>query len=190
MLLRHAWTSSRPRPPERSSEPGGLEHGEAGVQGAGPGQTPKVGAGKHVGWDITRGCPPSLAGDEEHRALVMLAERVCDGFWQRWLIKIRGVAGSQMRQGPGRVSGLAGSLCFARHGQPFPKSTGGPGGGHTEVLAPMLVHAFLSCTVAQSSSTGSLPRQGWGTCCILATWQGWAQLLPTSHSHPERGPRS
>lgn len=128
MLLRHAWTSSRPRPPERSSEPGGLEHGEAGVQGAGPGQTPKVGVGKHVGWDITQGCPPSLAGDEEHRALVMLAERVCDGFWQRWLIKIRGVVGSQMWQQPGRVSGLAGSLCFARYEQPFPKSIGGPGG--------------------------------------------------------------
>lgn len=73
-LLGRAWTASHPRPPERSGEPGGLEHGEAGMWGAGLRRTPKVGAGRRVGWDIARGCPPSPAGDEEHWASAMLAE--------------------------------------------------------------------------------------------------------------------
>lgn len=103
-LLGRAWTVSHPRPPERSGEPGGPEHGEAGMRGAGLGQTPKVGAGRRVGWDVAWGCPPSPAGDEEHWALAMVAEPVCDGFWQRQLIKTGGFTGSRLRQGSGRLS--------------------------------------------------------------------------------------
>lgn len=38
-------------------------------------------------WGVPGGCSPSLAGDEEHWALVVLAELLCHCFWQRRLIK-------------------------------------------------------------------------------------------------------
>lgn len=121
VLLGHVWTASHPRPPERSGEPGGRQHGEGDLRGAGPGQATKVGAGRCVGWDITRGCSPSPAGDGEHQALAMGAECVCFGFWQRRLIKHRAVVGgldvSRVRKG---------SLCSAGHGQLFIKSGRGP----------------------------------------------------------------
>lgn len=176
-LLGRAWTVSHPRPPERSGEPGGPEHGEAGVRGAGLGQTPKVGAGRRVGWDVAWGCPPSPAGDEEHWALAMVAEPVCDGFWQRQLIKTGGFTGSRLRQGSGRLS----LLC--RRWATLPQMWFGgqvEGRGDTEVLASAPV--VLSCAMAHSGSAGSLPGQGWDVCCILTTRQGQAQWSPTTLS--------
>lgn len=176
-LLGRAWTVSHPRPPERSGKPGGPENGEAGVWGAGLGQTPKVGAGRRVGWDVAWGCPPSPASDEEHWALAMVAEPVCDGFWQRQLIKTGGFTGSRLRQGSGRLS------LFCRRWATLPQMwLGGrvEGRGNTEVLASAPV--VLSCAMAHSGSASSLPGQGWDACCILTTWQGWAQWSPTTLS--------
>lgn len=119
------------------------------------------------GGDIAQGCLPSPAGDEELWALAMLAECVCDGFWQRGLIKSGGVTGSRIRQGSGRLS----LLCWTWATLPQKWHRGQvEGWGESEVL--VLARVLLSCTVAQSSSTGSLPGQGWGTCCTLATQQG------------------
>lgn len=60
-------------------------------------------------WGVTEGCSPLLAGDEEHGALVVLAELLCHCFGQRRLIKTRGVVGSGMQQGPISVLDVAGS---------------------------------------------------------------------------------
>lgn len=124
------------------------------MQGTGPGWTPKVGAGRCVG------CPrrgsPSLAGDEEHWALVVLAELLCHCFWQRRLIKTRGAVGSGdvagICQGPGcgRVSDLAG-VCESLFAQPdmgtFPQKQHrgqvGRAGGLSKGLVPLSVHTLL-----------------------------------------------
>lgn len=60
-------------------------------------------------WGVTEGRSPSLAGDEEHGALVVLAELLCRCFGQRRLIKTRGIVGSGMQQGPISVLDVAGS---------------------------------------------------------------------------------
>lgn len=84
-----------------------------------------------MGWDITQGCSPSPTSDEEHQALMLLVECVCNGFWQRGLVKTEGVMRSWMQQGPDSVSGAAGVwqglFALLAMDKPSAKAAQGPG---------------------------------------------------------------
>lgn len=130
VLLGCTWTALRPQPPKRSGEPGGPEHGEAGVQDTGLRRTPKVGAGRRVGWDVTEEHLLSAASDEERWTSVMVAEPACNGIWQRELVKTGRVTGAQMHQGSGRVSDASEIRNFVLPdvSNPSPSAARGPGG--------------------------------------------------------------